>query len=207
MRGAIVRQIDELGRVVIPAEIRSTFGISDGAALEFFLDGETILLSVYRPGCALCGETEETRDVRGRPVCRKCAAEAARVFGEVAADSGPAGVRRGRPVADGRLEVTERAALEWVEGQLRMKGWQVDSSGRAGKSVDLVAWTETRAWYIQVKTYEGDEPEWPSGHQLGWLKGAARRKDATAVVAFVRAVEPSWTVEFWSAHAQRRLGA
>jgi len=103
--------------------------------------------------------------------------------------------------------MVEQAAREWVERELVGRGWQVDSSGRAGRSVDLVAWTQTRTWYVRVATYEGDEPERPSGHELGWLYGAARRKDATAVVAFVRVVEPNWSVSFWSGHARREMNA
>ena len=208
MRGAIVRKLDQLGRVVIPVEVRRTLGIEDGSPIEMFLDGEMIVLGAYRPGCALCGVVAETRQVRGRPVCERCALEASVAFAASRSE-----VAATREVADGRLRrdrreaEIEQAAREWVERELVAKGWQVDASGRAGKSVDLVAWTQTRMWYVKVATYEGDEPEWPSGHELGWLNGAARRKDATAVVAFVRVVGPNWSVSFWSGHARRELGA
>ena len=37
----IVRRIDDLGRVVIPREIRRTIGIKEGDALEIFVDKES----------------------------------------------------------------------------------------------------------------------------------------------------------------------
>ena len=45
----IVRKVDELGRVVIPKEIRSTSGIEDGTPLEIFVDGKQIILQKYEP--------------------------------------------------------------------------------------------------------------------------------------------------------------
>ena len=54
----IVRHIDALGRVVLPKELRRTFGISAETPLEILTEGDAILLRKYRPAdaCALCGE-------------------------------------------------------------------------------------------------------------------------------------------------------
>lgn len=195
MGGAIVRQIDELGRVVIPAEIRSTFGIVDGTALEVFLDGENIALKVYRPGCAFCGHIEDTRDLEGRLICRSCAHRAVDAFGiESEATVLPA-------------TMPPRGAQDRVVEYLRLGGWEVEERGPYGKAVDLVAWTHTRTWYIQVRASDGDERKWPSGHELGWLKGVARRQGTTPVVAFVGASCSGWSAEFWSAYTRRRLEA
>lgn len=55
----IVRRIDDLGRVVIPRELRRTFGISEGDSLEIYTEGNKIIISKYTPGCCLCGSERE----------------------------------------------------------------------------------------------------------------------------------------------------
>lgn len=70
--GAVVRQVDELGRVVIPIEVRRSLGIDAGAPLEFLVDGDRIVLRRYEPGCTFCGEVGELVEHRGRWVCRRC---------------------------------------------------------------------------------------------------------------------------------------
>lgn len=54
----IVRRIDDLGRVVIPKEIRRTLGIEEGDPLEIFVNGEQVILKKYKPNmaCAVTGE-------------------------------------------------------------------------------------------------------------------------------------------------------
>lgn len=51
----IVRKIDDLGRIVLPKELRDTFGWAVGTPLEVYVDGENIVLRKYAPGCTLCG--------------------------------------------------------------------------------------------------------------------------------------------------------
>jgi transcriptional pleiotropic regulator of transition state genes len=68
----IVRKVDELGRIVIPIELRRTFDIEIGDGLEIFTEGEAILLRKYIPGCALCGEMDDLKDVWDKKVCSKC---------------------------------------------------------------------------------------------------------------------------------------
>jgi transcriptional pleiotropic regulator of transition state genes len=162
--GAFVRQIDELGRVVIPAEVRSRFGLIDGSTLEFFLDGEHIVLGVYRPGCVFCGAVERLQLLRDRPLCQSCGVEAARLFSVTLEMPAVRQGYRGRPPSGETLRRLEGPTARHLVGQeLRANGWQVDDSGRAGKSVDLVASKGSRTWYLQVRPYRGDEPEWPSG--------------------------------------------
>lgn len=69
----IVRRIDDLGRVVIPKELRRTYGIAEGDPLEIFADGGNILLRKYVRGCTLCGSTEDVLDIDGFSICRSCA--------------------------------------------------------------------------------------------------------------------------------------
>jgi hypothetical protein len=65
----------------------------------------------------------------------------------------------------------------------------------------------TRTRHVKAVAREGGEPKWPFGRELGWLKAAATRMYATAVVAFVRTQQPAWSVEFWSRHGRRELSA
>lgn len=69
----IVRNVDGLGRIIIPKELRRTMGIGENASVEIFVDGESIVLRKYQPGCIFCGETSETISLSGKHVCRKCA--------------------------------------------------------------------------------------------------------------------------------------
>ncbi|HBT48555.1 MAG TPA: AbrB family transcriptional regulator, partial [Caldanaerobacter subterraneus] len=54
----IVRKVDELGRVVIPIELRRTLNIAERDALEIYVDGEQIVLKKYEPACIFCGNAE-----------------------------------------------------------------------------------------------------------------------------------------------------
>lgn len=69
----IVRRIDDLGRVVIPAEIRRVLDIPENAPLEIFVDGENIIIRKFQPGCVLCGSMEDLVDhPTGKKVCLSC---------------------------------------------------------------------------------------------------------------------------------------
>ncbi|MDY0854666.1 AbrB/MazE/SpoVT family DNA-binding domain-containing protein [Bacillus thuringiensis] len=56
----VARKVDELGRVVIPVELRRTVGIVEGTALDFYVDGENIVLRKYEKSCFVTGEVSET---------------------------------------------------------------------------------------------------------------------------------------------------
>ncbi|KZE79284.1 AbrB family transcriptional regulator [Paenibacillus elgii] len=68
----IIRRVDDLGRVVIPKELRRTFGIEEGDALEIFTDDQEIILRKYAPGCVLCGSTSTVDALHNKPVCGEC---------------------------------------------------------------------------------------------------------------------------------------
>jgi AbrB family transcriptional regulator, transcriptional pleiotropic regulator of transition state genes len=79
-RGAttgIIRHIDELGRIVIPIEIRKRFGLGEKDALEISVKDEIILLSKPQTVCVFCGRAASLEEYRGRAVCRSCIAELA----------------------------------------------------------------------------------------------------------------------------------
>lgn len=77
----IVRQLDGLGRVVIPKELRRTLGIDEGDGLEIFVEGDKILLRKYAPGCTLCGSLDEIEYLSGKPICRVCVSKIIKLQG------------------------------------------------------------------------------------------------------------------------------
>jgi len=68
----IVRKIDELGRVVIPMELRRTLGIKEKDGMEIMVDGESIVLRKYEPACIFCAEAGDTINYKGKNICNKC---------------------------------------------------------------------------------------------------------------------------------------
>lgn len=72
----IVRKIDELGRIVIPKEIRRSFDLKDDEdALEIFVDDNTIILKKYEPSCIFCNTVKNIVTFKGKNVCPKCMQE------------------------------------------------------------------------------------------------------------------------------------
>lgn len=71
----IVRKVDELGRVVIPIELRRTLGIGEKDALEIFVDGDKIVLKKYEPACIFTGNAENLVFYRGKMVSEQCIRE------------------------------------------------------------------------------------------------------------------------------------
>lgn len=69
----IVRRIDELGRVVLPKELRDTLGIKSGDALEIYTGTDQIVLKKYAPGCSLCGEVDNRLlTFKDKQICTQC---------------------------------------------------------------------------------------------------------------------------------------
>jgi len=71
----IVRKVDELGRVVIPIELRRTLNIGEKDALEIFVEGDTIILQKYEPACIFCGEAKNVKMINGKRICPECIKE------------------------------------------------------------------------------------------------------------------------------------
>ena len=69
------RHIDQLGRIVIPADLRRALGIREGDHLEFQADRDKLVLRKVEPGCAICGGRDELMTVRERNVCLGCVQE------------------------------------------------------------------------------------------------------------------------------------
>ena len=71
----VVRKVDELGRIVIPIELRRTLDIAEKDALEIYVDGEQIILKKYEPACIFCGYARDVINYKGKNICSKCLAD------------------------------------------------------------------------------------------------------------------------------------
>jgi len=71
----IVRKVDELGRVVIPIELRRTLDIEEKDSLEIYVDGDKIILRKYEPACIFCGNADEVRIYKEKNICESCLEE------------------------------------------------------------------------------------------------------------------------------------
>lgn len=69
----VIRRVDELGRVVIPIEIRTQFRISEKDPIEIYVDGTSIVLKKYEPNCIFCGCSKKLLEFGGKMICKKCA--------------------------------------------------------------------------------------------------------------------------------------
>lgn len=71
----IVRKVDELGRIVLPIELRRTLDIAERDSLEIYMDGSSIVLKKYQPACVFCDDTKGVTLFHGKNVCAKCLRE------------------------------------------------------------------------------------------------------------------------------------
>ncbi len=68
----IVRNVDELGRIVIPKEIRRQMDISNNDPVEIFVEGDKIILTKYHSNCTFCGGSIGISDFKGKRICADC---------------------------------------------------------------------------------------------------------------------------------------
>lgn len=68
----IVRKVDELGRIVLPIELRRTLDIAVRDELEIYLDDDKVVLKKYEPSCTFCASSRNLVSYRGRNVCIDC---------------------------------------------------------------------------------------------------------------------------------------
>ena len=73
----IIRHIDELGRIVIPKEMRRKMDIQNNDPVEIFVEGDHILLAKYVSSCIFCGSTEEVTLFKDKRICKACLRELA----------------------------------------------------------------------------------------------------------------------------------
>ena len=68
----IVRKIDELGRIVLPIELRNSMGLSPKDTLEIFVDDEKIILKKYQPACIFCANADNVTFLCDKRICADC---------------------------------------------------------------------------------------------------------------------------------------
>lgn len=68
----IVRRVDELGRIVLPIELRRTLDIEIKDPLEIYLDGDKVVLKKHYDACVFCGEREDLTEYLGKHICSQC---------------------------------------------------------------------------------------------------------------------------------------
>ena len=68
----IIRRVDELGRVVIPIEIRNQFNIVEKDPIEIYVDDSSIILKKFEPNCIFCNSTEHLVELNNKLVCENC---------------------------------------------------------------------------------------------------------------------------------------
>lgn len=71
----IVRKFDNLGRIVVPKELRDKMDIPKGTPMEIYTENDTIILKKYEPACIFCGEAENVVDYKGKKICINCLRE------------------------------------------------------------------------------------------------------------------------------------
>lgn len=76
----IVRKIDELGRLVIPKEIRNIHNICDGDSVEILSDGDKITITKFSPGCLICASDDELLEFCDKVICARCVAKIKQEF-------------------------------------------------------------------------------------------------------------------------------
>ena len=68
----IVRNVDELGRIVIPKEMRKKMDIASSDPVEIYVEGDKIILTKYHPCCNFCGSENAVTEFKGKKICRAC---------------------------------------------------------------------------------------------------------------------------------------
>lgn len=71
----ITRKIDELGRIVLPIELRRTLGIDIKDPIEIFVEGDQIILRKHEPSCCFCGSVKDIVAFKEKLICRHCICE------------------------------------------------------------------------------------------------------------------------------------
>lgn len=68
----MIRRVDELGRVVIPKEIRNKLEIQEKDPIEIYVDGSSIVLKKFESNCIFCGGTKDLSQYKDKLICKKC---------------------------------------------------------------------------------------------------------------------------------------
>ena len=75
----IVRRVDDLGRIVLPMELRKILDIEPRDSLEIFMEGDNVVLRKYEPQCIFCGQAGDTASFKMKNVCKNCVKEISQI--------------------------------------------------------------------------------------------------------------------------------
>ena len=76
----IIRKVDELGRVVIPKEIRYNLNILEKDSVEIFTDGYKVVIQKYEPTCCFCGASGKLSNYKEKLICKSCINKIEKIF-------------------------------------------------------------------------------------------------------------------------------
>ena len=68
----IIRKVDDLGRIVLPIELRRTLDIAERDELEIFMENDRIILQKYEPACIFCGSCRSIKTFQSKNICADC---------------------------------------------------------------------------------------------------------------------------------------
>ena len=68
----LVRRVDELGRIVLPMELRKNLNLMERAPIEIYVDDGSIILRKYKPACIFCADTNDIINFKGKNICKSC---------------------------------------------------------------------------------------------------------------------------------------
>ena len=71
----VIRQLDSLGRIVLPIELRRTLDIVPKDMLEIFVEGASVILRKYEPDCLFCGSSRDLSPFKDKMICSHCLKE------------------------------------------------------------------------------------------------------------------------------------
>jgi transcriptional pleiotropic regulator of transition state genes len=72
MKAEVVRKMDELGRILIPIEMRNALGWDNESKISISQKGERLILQTYQSSCFVCGSEENLKPIHGKNICQNC---------------------------------------------------------------------------------------------------------------------------------------
>ncbi len=68
----IARRVDQLGRVVLPKELRDSHGLEKGELIEMYVEDNVIIMKKYYPECFFCESTKDVEEYKDKLICKEC---------------------------------------------------------------------------------------------------------------------------------------
>jgi len=72
MNTGMIRRVDELGRIVIPIEIRNNLDIKEKDRMEIHVENGKLVLEKFEPGCTFCNSKDHLKEINGKMICKNC---------------------------------------------------------------------------------------------------------------------------------------